>query len=84
MSLIDTNVISAARKGPRANPGVRAFFAAAIAEETRLHLSVVTIGEQIVVGTISDRHASRFAATVDSICRASATSRPRARPSVSR
>lgn len=45
MYLIDTNVISEARKGPRANPGVRAFFATAIAEGTRLHLSVVTIGE---------------------------------------
>lgn len=45
MYLIDTNVISEARKGGRANPGVRAFFDAAIANRERLYLSAVTIGE---------------------------------------
>ena len=45
MYLVDTNVISEARKGVRANPGVRAFFAAAIADRARLYLSAVTVGE---------------------------------------
>jgi toxin FitB len=43
--LIDTNVISEARKGARVNPGVRAFLDAAIADRARLYLSAVTIGE---------------------------------------
>jgi predicted nucleic acid-binding protein len=43
--LVDTNVISEARKGVRANPGVRTFFAAAIADRARLYLSAVTVGE---------------------------------------
>ena len=45
MYLIDTNVISEARKGPRANPGVQRFFRDAAAEATTVFLSVVTIGE---------------------------------------
>lgn len=45
MYLIDTNVISEARKKQRANPGVAAFFRQAIAENTPLYLSAVTIGE---------------------------------------
>jgi predicted nucleic acid-binding protein len=45
VSLIDTNVISEARKGARVNPGVRAFLDAAIADRARLYLSAVTIGE---------------------------------------
>ena len=43
MYLVDTNVISEARKGRRANPGVRRFFRAIEAED--LYLSVQTIGE---------------------------------------
>lgn len=43
--LIDTNVISEARKGRRANPGVRSFFDRAARQESELFLSVVTIGE---------------------------------------
>ena len=43
--LIDTNVISEARKGGQAHPRVMAFFQAAIADETPLFLSVITIGE---------------------------------------
>ena len=43
--LIDTNVISEARKGARADPGVRAFFDASIAGRVRLYLSAVTVGE---------------------------------------
>jgi toxin FitB len=45
MYLIDTNVISEARKGPRANPGVRAFFAAASQQDQPLFLASISIGE---------------------------------------
>jgi predicted nucleic acid-binding protein len=45
MYLVDTDVISEARKRDRTNPGVRAFFARAREEATELYLSVVTIGE---------------------------------------
>lgn len=45
MYLIDTNVISEARRGTRANPGVRSFFERAVAGRLRLYLSVVTVGE---------------------------------------
>lgn len=45
MYLLDTDVISEARKGERANPGVRAFFDRLIAEAAPAHLSVVTLGE---------------------------------------
>ena len=45
MYLVDTDVISEARKKVRSNPGVRAFFERAREEGTQLYLSVVTIGE---------------------------------------
>jgi toxin FitB len=45
MFLIDTNVISEARKGSRANPGVRAFFADASEQERPLYVASITIGE---------------------------------------
>lgn len=45
MYLIDTNVISEARKGRAANAGVRAFFRSCTRESVRLWLSVVTVGE---------------------------------------
>lgn len=45
MYLIDTDVLSEARKKAKANPGVRKFFAEAAREETPLYLSVVTLGE---------------------------------------
>lgn len=45
MYLVDTDVISEARKGVKANSGVRAFFASAARESTRLYLSVITLGE---------------------------------------
>jgi predicted nucleic acid-binding protein len=45
MYLVDTNVISEARKKSKANTGVRAFFKQAIEDETRLFISVVTVGE---------------------------------------
>jgi hypothetical protein len=43
--LVDTDVISEARRGAAANAGVRAFFASAAQEDAPLYLSVVTIGE---------------------------------------
>jgi predicted nucleic acid-binding protein len=43
--LIDTNVISEARKRERANPGVVAFLREAAARDEAVYLSVVTIGE---------------------------------------
>jgi predicted nucleic acid-binding protein len=43
--LIDTHVISEARKGDRANPGVQAFFKRAVDRGDAMFLSVVTVGE---------------------------------------
>ncbi|MGH8140699.1 MAG: type II toxin-antitoxin system VapC family toxin [Steroidobacteraceae bacterium] len=45
MYLLDTDVISEARKGGRANPGVRAFFDKVAADAAAVHLSVITLGE---------------------------------------
>lgn len=45
MYLIDTNVISEARKGANANPGIRAFFNTIKRERTAVFLSAVTVGE---------------------------------------
>ena len=45
MYLVDTDVISEARKGDRSNAGVRAFFSRASQEGAELYLSAVTIGE---------------------------------------
>lgn len=45
MYLIDTNVISEARKGARANLGVTVFFAEARERNTPMFLSVITLGE---------------------------------------
>lgn len=45
MYLVDTDVISEARRAARANAGVRAFFSRASQEGADLYLSVVTIGE---------------------------------------
>ena len=45
MYLIDTNVISEIRKRSKANKGVRDFFKQVTKEETRLFISVVTVGE---------------------------------------
>lgn len=43
MYLIDTNVVSEARKGKKANPGVQKFWQSV--DEADLYLSVQTIGE---------------------------------------
>lgn len=45
MYLVDTNVISEARKRDRANKGVMAFFHQVAQEDINLYLSVVTIAE---------------------------------------
>ena len=45
MYLIDTDVISEARKERKANAGVRRFFADADRDNVPMYLSVVTIGE---------------------------------------
>ncbi len=45
MYLVDTDVISEARKGDQANAGVRAFFHNAVRDNATLFLSAITIGE---------------------------------------
>jgi predicted nucleic acid-binding protein len=45
MYLLDTDVISEARKGENADPGVRAFLREAARKGTALFLSVISIGE---------------------------------------
>lgn len=66
MYLIDTDVVSEARKGERANAGVRAFFRDAARAGTALYLSVVTIGElRQGVETIRHRGDSPQAARIE-------------------
>jgi len=43
--LVDTDVLSEARKGERANAGVRSFFQRAKEDDVPLFLSAITIGE---------------------------------------
>ena len=43
--LIDTNVISEARKAQRANPGVQAFLAQVVSRNDALYIAAVSIGE---------------------------------------
>jgi toxin FitB len=45
MYLVDTDVISEARKGDKSNPGVRQFFQNAERDGVPLYLSAITIGE---------------------------------------
>ena len=45
MYLLDTDVISEARKGDKANPGVRAFLREATRNGSALFLSVISLGE---------------------------------------
>lgn len=45
MYLVDTNVISEARKGAACDPGVIKFFRQCAEEDARIWLSVVTVGE---------------------------------------
>ncbi len=55
MYLVDTDVISEARKGDKGNPGVREFFDNASRNNIALFLSVITIGE-LRQGVESIRH----------------------------
>jgi predicted nucleic acid-binding protein len=55
MYLVDTDVISAARKGDKGNLGVRQFFRDAERDGAQLYLSAVTIGE-LRQGVESVRH----------------------------
>jgi toxin FitB len=55
MYLVDTDVISEARKRDKANAGVREFFRNARLDNTLLYISVVTIGE-MRQGVESIRH----------------------------
>ena len=45
MYLIDTNVISEARKKANANPGVAAFFKHAVSSNEPVYLSTISVGE---------------------------------------
>jgi predicted nucleic acid-binding protein len=45
MYLLDTNVISELRKQSKANLGVQRFFQNATEQDTRLYISVITLGE---------------------------------------
>jgi len=45
MYLVDTNVISEARKKAKANKGVKSFFRQATEDDAHLFISVVTVGE---------------------------------------
>ena len=45
MYLVDTNVSGEARKGARADPGVRAFLTECASGAERVYLSAVTVGE---------------------------------------
>ena len=62
MYLVDTDVISNARKGIRANPGVRRFFRDAATQGISLFLSAVTIGE-LRQGVEAVRHRGDIAQT---------------------
>ena len=55
MYLVDTDVISEARKGTKAHPGVQGFFDQATRNQTPLYLSAVTVGE-LRQGVESIRH----------------------------
>ena len=45
MYLLDTNVVSEARKGSRANPGVQSFMQRLKQDQAPVFLSVITVGE---------------------------------------
>jgi toxin FitB len=65
MYLIDTDVISEARKRARANRGVRAFFRQVILERIPIFISVITVGElrrgvELIRRRGDRRHAERL------------------------
>ena len=63
MYLIDTNVISEARKRDKANAGVRRFFEEARTNDEALYLSAITVGEIRrgieLIRHRADRHQAR-------------------------
>jgi toxin FitB len=61
--LLDTNVVSELRKGPRADAGVRAWMAGV--EEDEIHLSVLVIGELRTGVERLRRRDARQAAALD-------------------
>jgi toxin FitB len=61
MYLIDTNIISEARKCAKANGGVRAFFQRASRERSFVFISVITVGELRGVELIRHRGDRRQA-----------------------
>ena len=68
MYLLDTNVVSELRKGPRANAGVVGFFAALKPED--IYLAVQTVGElrrvvENIRGRDDEDQASRLEALLD-------------------
>ena len=66
MYLIDTNVISEARKKSKANRGVRSFFKQIAAQQETVYLSVVSIGElRRGVESIRHRNDGRQAALLE-------------------
>lgn len=74
MYLLDTNVISEARKGAKADPGVARFFAQAGEQGWRLFISAVTVGElrrgvELIRHRGDEEQASRLERWLESILR---------------
>jgi predicted nucleic acid-binding protein len=72
--LVDTNVISEARKRNKANPGVRRFFDKARIHDEPLFVSVITIGEirrgiEIIRHRGDNRQARRLEAWLEGVLR---------------
>jgi len=70
--LIDTNVISEARKRAKANRGVRHFFRHAAADDMAMFMSVVTVGElrrgvELIRHRGDDRQAEKLEKWFDSL-----------------
>ena len=66
MFLVDTNIVSEARKGTRADSGVRAFLREAGQESAALFLSAITVGElRRGVSLIRHRGDTRQAQTLE-------------------
>lgn len=72
MYLVDTNVLSEARKGERADSGVLEFFAEATRTRTAIFLSVITVGElrrgvELIRYRGDEQQALRLESWLDSI-----------------
>lgn len=73
MYLIDTDVISEARKAEKANAGVRAFFRDAVRGDAALYLSAITIGElrqgvEAIRWRGDEAQAARLERWLDRVC----------------